>query len=204
MTPTYACKGSKRYRYYVCSHALKRGWDSCPSQSVPAGAMEWTVMEQISKLAQDPGRLKEILKEASKQRSTRLADLETERHRLNRELEILTESSPSRNGEGVEPAAGDVIHESIGHLKRRLNENQRQVLVLQQPVLDVEQATEALAAWGHVFGSWPAADQVRCIRSAVKRADYDGREGRLALMLDSVGLASVLEEQANLAMEITK
>jgi site-specific DNA recombinase len=205
MTPTYACKGSKRYRYYVCSHALKRGWDSCPSQSVPAGAMEWTVTEQISKLAQDPSRLKEILKEASKQRNTRLADLESERQRLERELKILRESLPTRNGAGVEPAAS-VVHESIGHLKRRLTENLKQILMLQQPALDLEQATEALAAWEQVFGSRPAADQVRCIRSAVQRVDYDGREGRLALTLDPVGLVAVLEEQTNLALakEIVK
>jgi site-specific DNA recombinase len=205
MTPTYACKGSKRYRYYVCSRALKRGWDSCPSQSVPAGAMEWTVIEQISKLAQDPNRLKEILKEASKQRSTRLTSLETERQRLERELEILRENLPATNGDGInQPVGGDVVHESIGHLERRLDENQKQILMLQQPALELGQATEALATWEQVFGSWPVADQVRRIRSAVQRLDYDGGDGRLALTLDPVGLVAVLEEQANLAKEIAK
>src|SRR5207247_8489426 len=40
MSPTYSSKGSKRYRYYVCSHAQKRGWDHCPSQSIPASPIE--------------------------------------------------------------------------------------------------------------------------------------------------------------------
>lgn len=31
MAPTHATKGNRRYRYYVCCNAQKRGWQSCPS-----------------------------------------------------------------------------------------------------------------------------------------------------------------------------
>src|SRR5437667_9070619 len=86
MTPTHATKGGKRYRYYVCSASQKRGCDRCPSQSVPAGQMERIVVAQISKLGQDPDCLKKILTEASKQRRTRLAELEGERRGLEQEL----------------------------------------------------------------------------------------------------------------------
>jgi site-specific DNA recombinase len=48
MTPTYVCRnGAKRYRYYMCSGVLKRGRQSCPSRSVPAGAIEEFVVDQI-------------------------------------------------------------------------------------------------------------------------------------------------------------
>src|SRR5207247_4931625 len=99
MTPTYASKGGKRYRYYVCSNALKRGWDHCPSQSVPAGGMEEIVMEQVSKVSQDSERLKKILREASKQRKARLADLELERRGAGRKLESLTKSLPTNTSD---------------------------------------------------------------------------------------------------------
>src|SRR5260370_19846456 len=128
MTPTHATKGGKRYRYYVCSVAQKRGYDRCPSQSVPANQMERIVVEQISKVAQDPDRLKKILMEASKQKRTRLAARESDRHRLERELKILTESFAQTNGAsdiGKQPASGlETIRENIGHLERRLAENQ--------------------------------------------------------------------------------
>ena len=52
MTPGYATKsGGKRYRFYACVNALKRGRQVCPSRYVPALTIESTVIEQIRELA---------------------------------------------------------------------------------------------------------------------------------------------------------
>ena len=55
MTPTQACKNSKRYRYYVCLRALKRGQQACPARSVPAAAIETFVLGQLQGLAKEQG-----------------------------------------------------------------------------------------------------------------------------------------------------
>ena len=48
MTPAHSCKdGKKRYRYYTCTGAQKRGWHTCPSKSIPAGEIEHFVVQQI-------------------------------------------------------------------------------------------------------------------------------------------------------------
>ena len=47
MTPSQTRKGTRHYRYYTCGAARKRGWQSCPSKSVPAGEIEQFVLEQI-------------------------------------------------------------------------------------------------------------------------------------------------------------
>jgi site-specific DNA recombinase len=44
MSPAHTTRGDKRYRYYVCSNAQKRGWGACPSKSVPAGQIEQLVL----------------------------------------------------------------------------------------------------------------------------------------------------------------
>jgi site-specific DNA recombinase len=199
MTPTHATKGGKRYRYYVCSSAQKRGYDHCPSQSIPAGQMERIVVEQISKVGQDPERLKKILAEASKQQHIRLAALESDRRRLERELKILTDSLAQGNGardNGKQPASGfETIRENIGHLERRLAENQEQTLALQQP-LEVEEAARVLAALEQEFEELPVIEQVRLIKLMVQRVDYDGSQGKLTLTLDPAGLVAVLEQQS--------
>jgi site-specific DNA recombinase len=47
MTPTSSKHGGKRYRYYLCCGAHRRGRQSCPAKSIPAWAIEEAVLEQI-------------------------------------------------------------------------------------------------------------------------------------------------------------
>jgi site-specific DNA recombinase len=47
MTGSHTTKGNRRYSYYVCVAATKRGWRNCPAPSVPAGAIEQLVLQQI-------------------------------------------------------------------------------------------------------------------------------------------------------------
>ena len=55
MSHSYSVKGTRRYRYYVCGGAQKRGWDTCPSKSVPAAEIERFVLEEVRGLGRDPG-----------------------------------------------------------------------------------------------------------------------------------------------------
>src|SRR4029077_8480268 len=141
--------------------------------------MEEMVMEQISKVSQDSERLKKILQEAFKQRKTRLADLELERRGLERELKSLTKSPPKNTSDSDNNPGLESVHENIGHLKRRLTENHEQTQFLQQPGLEVDQAARALATLEKALGNLPMVEQTRFVRSAVKRADYDGGQGRV-------------------------
>ena len=47
MSHTYTTKGSRRYRYYVCASAQKRGFETCPAKSVPAAEIERFVLGEI-------------------------------------------------------------------------------------------------------------------------------------------------------------
>jgi site-specific DNA recombinase len=51
MTSSQTRKGMRRYRYYVCRQAQKRGWQTCPAPSLAAGPIEDLVVGQIQKLA---------------------------------------------------------------------------------------------------------------------------------------------------------
>jgi site-specific DNA recombinase len=48
MTPAQASRGNRRYRYYTCSAAQRKGWHTCPSKSLPAAVVERYVLEQIA------------------------------------------------------------------------------------------------------------------------------------------------------------
>jgi site-specific DNA recombinase len=53
MTPAHVTNGNRRYRYYTCSAAQKKGWHTCPSKSLPATAIERFVLEQVASVVRD-------------------------------------------------------------------------------------------------------------------------------------------------------
>jgi site-specific DNA recombinase len=47
MVYTYSGKGERRYRYYVCLKAQRKGWAACPTKSLSAQRIEESVLEQV-------------------------------------------------------------------------------------------------------------------------------------------------------------
>ena len=47
MVYSYSGKTNSKYPYYVCLNAQRRGWDACPSKSLPALAIEESVLNRI-------------------------------------------------------------------------------------------------------------------------------------------------------------
>ena len=47
MAHTYAARGKRRFRYYLCDTASSRGWDQCPAPSLPAARLERFVLDQL-------------------------------------------------------------------------------------------------------------------------------------------------------------
>jgi hypothetical protein len=87
MTPAQAArKGGKRYCYYVCTAAQRRGWRTCPSKALPAAAVEGFVLEQLRALAADPAAWNKALGATLARQCLLLADKEGEARTLDQEL----------------------------------------------------------------------------------------------------------------------
>ncbi len=54
MGATFAKKNGKTYRYYLCLHARKTGYDSCPVRSVAAGEVEAAVLTRLREMIGSP------------------------------------------------------------------------------------------------------------------------------------------------------
>lgn len=89
MHHTYTAKGGRRYRYYVCATAQQRGWDACPTKSLPAQQIEDSVVEHVRKLARNPQVVLETVRAAQKQSAGGAAELRAELQAGARELRRL-------------------------------------------------------------------------------------------------------------------
>jgi site-specific DNA recombinase len=211
MTPSHTTKnGSKRYRYYVCSSAQKRGWDTCPSKSIPAAEIEQFVVEQIKCIGRDPALLQETLAQARAQDETRVGELEAEQRTLEKDLtrwhtEVRKLSGQIRPGEDNNPLIARLadLQERIGQVEDRGRKVRDQIHAIHHRLLDEGEAAQALAVFDPVWESLAPREQARVIHLLVERVDYDGAQGKVRIAFHPTGIKTLANELAGRGQEMT-
>jgi site-specific DNA recombinase len=201
MSPTHATRnGTKRYRYYVCLSAQKRGWQSCPSQSIPAGEIERFVVEQIKDIGRDPLLVAETVRQARAQADKRIAETEAEERRLGRELtghqhdaKKLIEQLGAASAVGVATALHVDIQERVQTAERRLSELRDERQRLQRDLIDEADAARALAAFDPVWETLSPREQARLLQLLIERVDYDGRDGTISITFHPSGIKALVD-----------
>jgi len=175
MSPSSASKkkadGSRvRYRYYVCSNAVKRGRQHCPAPSLPGPALEAFVVDQVKAvLGQDPSmrlvvsRAIELLREAAEARVAEHARLKTVLERLSRE-----ERTPA------------TIRE-IERLRRTLAALSRQIEADDERLIDEDEVAGAVEAFDGVWAAMTLAERAEFLHVVLASVEYDGRSQNVSI-----------------------
>lgn len=203
MVPSHTTRGQKRYRYYVCSNAQKRGWEKCPAKSIPAPEIERFVVDQIRRIGQDPDLIRETTAHAQAEVQKKLADLDVERRSLERDLahwgveirNVNADVGPCRERGTV----GDRLAELQNRVRaanERLAAVQEQARALSGKVLSHGEVADALAAFDPVWESLSPREQTRVVQLLVERVDYDGHKEKVAITFHAEGLRVFAEEQS--------
>jgi site-specific DNA recombinase len=74
--PTFSKKRGKLYHYYLCVHASKNGYDSCPTRSLSAREIEGAVISQLRAVLRAPELLAQTYREARAQADERAVQCE--------------------------------------------------------------------------------------------------------------------------------
>ena len=191
-------KGSRRYRYYVCSSAQRRGWHTCPSKSIPAGEIEKFVIDQVRSIGKDGTLISETLEETRAQAKARIKELEIEKRSLERDL-------ARHNGE-LQDLAGRIgtngsATDRLADLQDRIHAaEQRSVQVreeltgLERGLVNEKEVARALAVFDPLWETLAPREQVRVIRLLVQRVDYDGEKGTVSVTFHPAGIKMLSEE----------
>jgi site-specific DNA recombinase len=209
MTPSHTTKsGTRRYRYYTCTSAQKRGWKTCPSKSVPAGPIEAFVVEQIKCVGRDPALLSEVLAQARSRVEARTAEFKAEERDLAKDIAMwhrqVTElSSRFRPGEGNTDVVGRLadLHERIGQAEERIAQLRGQIKAVAGERIGEEDARRALSAFDPVWGTLTPREQARVVALLVERVEYDGAAGRVAVAFRPTGIKTLAEELSQRCQE---
>ena len=201
MTPTHTTKnGNKRYRYYVCTTAQKRGWHNCPSKSIPAGQIEQFVVEQLRRIGRDPALVRETVAQAHSLGESQRVALDAERRGLQRDLahwndevrELLGQIAPS-DTETLATARLADLQERIRGAERRVTEVEEQLLALNRSIVAEEDVIAAMAKFDPVWDSLTQREQSRIIEVLVERVSYNGATGQVSITFHPGGIRSLAE-----------
>jgi site-specific DNA recombinase len=210
MTPSHTTKGDRRYRYYTCVGAQKRGWDSCPSKSIPAAEIEAVVLQQIRCIGRDPDLLQQTLAQAHKQEDERMVELDSERRVLERDLARWHADMQSLSGQ-LGGADGDRsvvsrladLQERIDMSERRLAGVREQVQEVRRQGIDEGEARQALSAFDPVWASLTPLEQARLVGLLVQQVTYDGATGKVAITFHPTSIRALADELSHKQQEMS-
>ncbi len=200
MVPTHVKKPNKRYRYYVCTNAQKRGWHVCPSKSIPAVEIEKFVVDQIRCIGKDPALLAETLAVARSEAKARIKELEAEKRSQERGLARhsteLQELVGNLAGGEVTTAQMADLQERIQSAEQRTSQIRAELIGLERQLIDEQEAMRVLAAFDPVWETLSLREQARVLRLLVQRVDYDGEKGTVSVTFHPSGIEMLSHEFA--------
>ncbi len=197
MVHSVTAKGPKRYRYYVCGKAMKRGWYTCPSKSVPAGELERFVVDQIRSIGRDPSVLAETIQQVRAQSQKAIADLEREQRTLERDISRRSKALKQHLATAPEGSGADAARQrdELHRLETRLTEVRERHLALSRELVDEREVMQALSLFDPVWESLTPREQARIVRLLVERVDYDGQNGTVSVTFRPTGIKALAQEE---------
>jgi site-specific DNA recombinase len=180
MSPSVTRRNGKAHRYYVCVHASKHGWRTCPHPSLPASEIEAAVVERIKCVGRDPALVAETLAQMRAIKKSRTPALTAERRRLDREVSRLRDRGD----------AGDHLEK----IEARLIEVGEELAVLQSATIDKRDLARALALFDEVWACLFPREQERVIGLLVERIDFDAGREIVTITFRPTGIRTLAEE----------
>jgi site-specific DNA recombinase len=191
MCHTFSSKGNRRYRYYVCLHAQKRGWKTCPTKSISAAEIERFVVDQIRNIGKVPQMFRRVLQQVHDQRHLAMEELHVQERTLLRELKKLQKESLKQvaipQDEVVVRGMAD-LQDRVVAAETRLSEVRLKTRAFNEEAIDERSLQTALAAFDPVWDTLSPQKRSRIIHLLVDRIDYDGVSGLLTVTFWSNGI----------------
>ena len=213
-TWTVTAKNKRRYRYYVCSHAQKHGWDTCPTKSLPARDIEQFVVGRIRAIGQDDLLLEETLRAARNENEDRLRTLQDEERALLRQLrELGSEERTLAKEIGKANGQTGAMTESLSRLQTRMREAheratdaRNEIIAVSGQLVSEREMRLAFSLFDPVWDSLTPREQTRAMRLLVERVGYDPTEGAVSILFQPTGIRALAEQvnQAEVACEDTE
>ncbi|MFV2067566.1 MAG: recombinase zinc beta ribbon domain-containing protein, partial [Pirellulales bacterium] len=171
MAHTFSTRGSKQYRYYTCTRAIKRGRKTCPTGSLSAPEIESVVVDQLRCIGQDAVLRDEVLRQAQSQSDADLEELETQQRQLERQLkrdhdEIRSLVTVTETSSATTARIAD-LHGQIASAELTLKQACHKAEEVRQKRIDEQDIAAAFADFDNVWNALNTREQVQVLELLV-------------------------------------
>ena len=199
MVHTFVNRRNKSYRYYTCMHAIKQGWKTCPSKSLPAAEIERIVVDQVRCIGQDAEVLEEVLRQAHVQMEGELtalraeqADLDSELARHHREIRRLAVKGPASSATTAQIAD---LHDKVAWAERRAAQLREEIAGVEHERVDGDDLKAAFADFDNVWQTLSPKEQAKLLALLIARVEYDAAESTVTVTFQPSGIKALSQGQ---------
>lgn len=196
MSHSYTTNGARQYRYYVCNHAQKPGWQTCPSPSIPAGEIERLVLDQIRCIGHDPTVVLSTWDQVQRQTAEKMEQQTAEKIALRQQLRADHTELARLSASGGNVAQLAELHDRIRVAEQRSVEIERDLNQLKGESLDEAEVRAALANFDALWDTLTPREQARIVELLVERVTYHSQRGTISITFRPCGIKSLGEELA--------
>jgi site-specific DNA recombinase len=200
MSHTFTTRANRRYRYYTCTNAVKRGRAACPGRSLPAAEVERAVVDQIRCLGEDPAVLRDTLAEVRKRADSTIERLVGERREIERALARLhadiRRTAAGNAGAATAPRIAE-LNERVRDAESRVAETDANLAELRKELVREEDVAAGLADFDDVWKSLSPREQIRLLRLLISRVEYDAADSSIEIAFHPTGIKSLAGSDAD-------
>ena len=195
MSHTFTTHGNRRYRYYTCTNATKRGRAACPTKSLPAAEIERAVADQISCIGRDPELLQDTLAEARNRTDASIKRHTRERRDIKRALaRHHAEIRCAAAGDGDTAARITELTDRVRDAEARMAELDTKLAELNDELVGESDVVAAFSDFDNVWSALILREQSRLLHLLIDRIDYDVADGCIEVTFHATGIKSLGED----------
>jgi len=200
---TASNNNKRRYRYYVCSHAQKHGWDTCETKSLPAPDIEKFVIERIRAIGQNDAMIEQTLRATRQENEEQLLALQQQEQDLLGELRELSaeERRLAQEFGGTTGSNTEALSLALGKLQDRSREINTQVAQARKEIVDVSgrlvserEMKLAFSLFDPIWDSLTPGEQTKAMRLIVEHIRYDPSQGSVAIQFQPAGIRALAQD----------
>jgi site-specific DNA recombinase len=171
-------KGIRRYRYYSCMHAQKRGREACPTPALPAGEIEGFVVGRIRAIGSDAVLLRDTM---AKVREYSQGEVQRAQAR------VIAANATIREAQAeVAKSVGNAstlreLAERLQDAEQELKSANAAVVRARADIPSNEEIQNSLQSFAPLWDAMTASERARTLSLILERVAYDGTGGTLAI-----------------------